>query len=93
MKVCKSGAIYKREDGARHHRPDEVRWSEELPGRMPIRVIYFNEGMLTAQKCTWCAHLLDQGWREPRCVDACPTGALTFGEESDLKEQISKAEI
>jgi tetrathionate reductase subunit B len=40
-----------------------------------------------------CAHLLDQGWKEPRCVDACPTGALTFGEEEELKDLIAKAEV
>ena len=29
----------------------------------------------------------------PRCADACPTEALKFGEESELKDLISKAEI
>ena len=49
--------------------------------------------MNIAQKCTFCAHLLDDGWKEPRCVDACPTEALRFGEEKDLKEWIDKAEV
>ena len=40
-----------------------------------------------------CAHLLDNGWKEPRCVDACPTDALRFGEEEDLKEWIEQAEV
>ncbi len=55
-------------------------------------VIYFNDALNIAQKCTFCAHLLDDGWTEPRCVDACPTGAFTFGEEEDLKDLIAKAE-
>ena len=59
----------------------------------PYGVIYFNNDLNIAQKCTWCAHLLDKGWKEPRCVDACPTGALTFGEESELKDLIAKAEV
>ncbi len=46
-------------------------------------VIYFNDALNIAQKCTFCAHLLDDGWSEPRCVDACPTGAFTFGDEDD----------
>ncbi|MBW1768170.1 MAG: carboxypeptidase regulatory-like domain-containing protein [Deltaproteobacteria bacterium] len=46
-----------------------------------------------AQKCTFCAHLLDDGWKEPRCVDACPTDALRFGEEEDLREYIDGSEL
>jgi Fe-S-cluster-containing dehydrogenase component len=55
-------------------------------------VIYFNDALNIAQKCTFCAHLLDNGWTEPRCVDVCPTGAFTFGEEEDLKDLIAKAQ-
>ncbi|MCL5734640.1 MAG: hypothetical protein M1274_03470 [Actinobacteria bacterium] len=40
-----------------------------------------------------CAHLLDKGWKEPRCVDACPTGALLFGEESELEDVIAGAQM
>ena len=58
-----------------------------------LGVIYFNSDLNIAQKCTFCAHLLDDGWKEPRCVDSCPTEALKFGEEKDLKEWIDKAEI
>ena len=46
------------------------------------------------QKCSFSDHLLDDGWSEPRCVDACPTGAVAFGDEDDSKIQalIAKAE-
>ena len=48
----------------------------QLRGCLPLRgVIYFNEDLNIAQKCTGCAHLLDGGWKEPRCADACPTVA------------------
>lgn len=56
-------------------------------------VIYFNRDLNIAQKCTLCAHLIDKGWKETRCSDACPTGAFTFGDEEDLKEVIAKAEL
>ena len=46
--------------------------------------VYWNEELNLPQKCTGCAHLLDDGWTEPRCVDSCPTGALSFDEESEL---------
>jgi hypothetical protein len=54
-------------------------------------VIFWNEDKNIPQKCTLCAHLLDQGWEEPRCVEACPTGALLFGDLSDSQSEISKA--
>ncbi len=46
--------------------------------------MYWNEELKIPQTCTGCAHLLDDGWTVPRCVDACPTHALTFGEEDEL---------
>jgi len=42
------------------------------------------------QKCTFCAHLLDRGWAEPRCVEACPTGAIAFGDLDDPDSEVSK---
>ncbi|MFC1869476.1 carboxypeptidase regulatory-like domain-containing protein, partial [Thermodesulfobacteriota bacterium] len=51
------------------------------------------ETLNIAQKCTGCAHLLDDGWTEPRCADACPTDAIVFGEESELKDLIERAEL
>ena len=31
-----------------------------------------------------------KGWKEPRCVEACPTGALIFGDVNDPNSEISK---
>ncbi|MEM2577806.1 MAG: carboxypeptidase regulatory-like domain-containing protein, partial [Candidatus Bathyarchaeia archaeon] len=63
----------------------------------PYNAIYFNDNLKIAQKCTMCAHLLDNPeWKYgPRCYDACPLPeVIFFGEESDpkMKELISKAE-
>lgn len=43
-----------------------------------------------AQKCTFCAHLIDRGWKQPRCVESCPTNALIFGDMDDPKSEISQ---
>lgn len=59
----------------------------------PCGVIYFNEGLNLAQKCTGCAHLLDAGYELPRCVEACPTNALRFGEEGELADLIIGATV
>jgi Fe-S-cluster-containing dehydrogenase component len=76
--------IYKREDGLVVIDPEKAKGQKGIPASCPWGVIYYNEELGVAQKCTGCAHLMDRGWKEPRCADACPTGAIMFGEESDL---------
>ena len=53
--------------------------------------VYWNEELQIPQGCTGCAHLLDDGWTEPRCVDACATDALFFGDEEDFAKEIKEA--
>ena len=59
----------------------------------PYHAIYFNDELKLAQKCTGCAHLLDNGYKLPRCVESCPTDALRFGEAEDLKDFIQGATV
>jgi tetrathionate reductase subunit B len=90
---CRFDAIYKREDGLVIIDPVKCTGCKECVDTCPYHVIYFNDGLNIAQKCTGCAHLLDSGWKEPRCVDACPTLALKFMEESEAKKLIKGAEF
>ena len=97
IKACKTEAIYKRDDGLVVIDPTRCTGSKNCVDACPYHVIFFNEDLNIAQKCTGCAHLIDgKGGKEvpkvPRCVDACPTGCLKFGEEEELKEYIAKAE-
>ena len=91
--ACKTAAVYKRDDGIVMIDPDKCTGSRQCIDACPYGVIYYNTDLNIAQKCTFCAHLLDDGWKEPRCIDSCPTGALKFGEEEDLKELIQDAQI
>ena len=94
IKACSAKAIYKRDDGMVIIDPTKCQGHRNCIDACPYpNVIYFNWDLNIAQKCTGCAHLLDRGWKDTRCSEACPTGAYTFGEEEDLKELIAKAEV
>lgn len=93
MPVCPSQAIYRRDDGIVIIDPEKCRGCRNCAIACPYEAIYYNSDLNISQKCTWCAHLLDNGWTEPRCVHSCPTEALLFGEESELQDQIAKAEL
>lgn len=83
-------AVYKREDGLVIIDPEKAVGKKELVDACPYGAIYWNEELSLPQKCTGCAHLVDQG-EVPHCVDACATGALRFGEEEDFAEEIAKS--
>jgi tetrathionate reductase subunit B len=87
------GGIYKRDDGLVIIDPTKCTGCRNCVDACPYGVIYFNEDLNIAQKCTGCAHLLDNGWTVPRCVDACPTEAIRFGEESQFGDLLSRAEV
>jgi len=79
-------AVTKRADGLVVIDSEKAQGNERLVKSCPYGVIYWNEELKLAQKCTGCAHLVDGGHTVsvPRCVDNCQTGALLFGEEEDL---------
>jgi tetrathionate reductase subunit B len=89
------GGIYKRVDGLVIIDPKKCTGCMKCVKACPYGCIYYNEDLKIAQKCTGCTHLLDRGWpiKEPRCVDACATGAIKFGEETEFSELIRKAEV
>jgi Fe-S-cluster-containing dehydrogenase component len=79
-------AVYKRDDGLVIIDPEKAKGNEKLAKSCPYGVIYWNEELQIAQKCTGCAHLLDRGWpiNTPRCVDNCHLGVIQFGEEDEF---------
>jgi Fe-S-cluster-containing dehydrogenase component len=86
-------AVRKRDDGIVLLLAEEAEGAEELVAACPHGMISWNEELRTAQKCTMCAHLLDAGWKEPRCVQACPLRALSIVKcEDDVFEEIVEAQ-
>ena len=84
MKADAHGAVYRREDGLIVIDPEKAVGARELVDACPAGMVFYNEELDIAQKCTGCAHLIDAGWDVPRCVDACATGALRVVDEDEL---------
>lgn len=91
--ASKDGAVYKREDGIVLIDPEKARGQDKLPDACHYGAIWWNAEKNLPQKCTFCAHLLDDGWKEPRCVQACPTGALQLINSEDAEmDRIKESE-
>jgi Fe-S-cluster-containing dehydrogenase component len=70
------GCVVKRGDGIVLLDPHKALGNEKLVDACPFGAISWNDEIGAAQKCTFCAHLIDDGWKEPRCVQSCPLRAL-----------------
>ena len=71
-----SGAVSKRADGIVIIDPVKAKGRKDLVVACPYGAIVWNEEQSVPQQWIFDAHLLDQGWQEPRCTHSCPTGAL-----------------
>jgi Fe-S-cluster-containing dehydrogenase component len=90
IQAAQNKAVYRRSDGIVIIDPEKSKGQKQLVSACPYRVIYWNEEKQIPQKCTLCAHLLDEGWKEPRCVELCPTSALVFGDLDNPQSEIAK---
>jgi Fe-S-cluster-containing dehydrogenase component len=95
LKGAKDEAVYKREDGIVIIDPLKAKGQKAVVDSCPYGTIWWNEELDVPQKCTLCAHLLDKGWKEPRCVQACPTEALKFLrlEDSEMQQIIESEKL
>lgn len=84
------GAVYKREDGIVIIDPVKAKGLKDLADKCPYGAIYWNEEAQVAQKCTMCAHMLDNGEMTTRCVESCPTQAIFFGDLDNPESPVSK---
>lgn len=70
------GAVIKRDDGIVMIDPEKSVDRKDIVDSCPYGAIWWNEEHRVPQKWFFDAHLLDRGWKAPRCVQSCPTGAL-----------------
>ena len=68
---------------------------KDILSACPYDAIWWNDELQIPQKCTLCAHLLDDGWAKPRCVQSCPTGAMTFLklEPADIERKVKEEKL
>lgn len=93
IKDSPAGTVYKREDGLVIIDPEKAKGHPEIVDTCPYGAIYWNDEAKVAQKCTGCAHLMDDGWKDTRCSQVCPTGAikLAYAEDAEMAAK-AKAE-
>jgi Fe-S-cluster-containing dehydrogenase component len=76
IKAAGPGVIGKRADGIVIIDPVKAKGRKDLVGACPYGAIEWNEEQQLPQQWIFDAHLLDQGWAEPRCAHVCPTEAI-----------------
>jgi len=91
IKDSPAGTVYKREDGLVIIDPEKAKGHPEIVQTCPYEVIFWNEELQLAQKCTGCAHLMDAGWTETRCSQVCPTEAikLVLADDAEMAEIVA----
>lgn len=85
-------AVFTRPDGIVLIDPTKAQGQNQLlqQSACPYGAIYWNPTLTLPQKCTFCAHRVDQGLK-PACLLACQTNAITFGDLDDSSSDVSKA--
>jgi molybdopterin-containing oxidoreductase family iron-sulfur binding subunit len=106
VRVCPTQATWKRDDGIvtiDEHRCIGCRycvaacpygsrsfnWSDPRPHIARIDPAYPTRTTGVVEKCTLCEERLADG-RPPACVEACPEGALVFGDLREPSSEVSR---
>lgn len=87
VKVCPVNALTKSEYGPVLYDREKCIGCQSCVKACPFSIPQYDEKAQKIEKCSLCAHRIAEG-KEPACAEACPTGAIQFGE---LKTIIAKA--
>jgi Fe-S-cluster-containing dehydrogenase component len=90
IKIARNNAVYKRADGIVVIDPAKSAGQRQLleEKACPYGAIFWNEDKQLPQKCTFCVHRIEAG-KVPRCVQACPSECIKFGDLDDPKSEVS----
>jgi tetrathionate reductase subunit B len=86
-------AVYTRSDGIVLIDPVLAVGQQQLlqSSACPYGKIFWNPTLSLPQKCTFCAHRVDQKIMTPSCALACQTNAISFGDLDDPSSSVSKS--
>lgn len=77
IKASRDGAVTKRADGIVLIDPEKAKGQKAIADACPYGAAYWNAELETVQHWPFDAHLVDRGWKRPRCEEVCATGAIT----------------
>ena len=90
VRVCPTGAIYKREeDGDVVIDKDMCIGCKSCTRACPYDLNNFNSALRVMDKCTQCIHLQEIG-EKPACVKNCAGRAMYFGDINDPDSEVSR---
>ena len=83
MDAAENDAVTKRPDGIVIIDPVKAKGQKAIADACPYGAVRWNEEAQLPQHWIFDAHLLDNGWDEPRCSQVCATGALKAVKATD----------
>jgi Fe-S-cluster-containing dehydrogenase component len=91
IEAAENNAISKRADGIVIIDPIKAKGQKQLVASCPYNAIWWNEKLQSPQHWIFDAHLLDDGWKQPRAASVCATEAIVAKKVSD-KEMLQIVE-
>jgi len=89
IEACPTGAIFKSEEGFVIMNQEDCIGCLMCVMVCPFGHPYYSTEHKSIVKCDFCIDRVKEG-KEPACVSACPTGALKYGNLSDILDEIRK---
>lgn len=85
IKAARNDAVTKRDDGIVIIDPAKSVGQKQIVEACPYGAVWWNEELNISQHWFFDAHLLDDGWTEPRAAQSCATEAIVSHNVSDAQ--------
>ncbi|MBK8271158.1 MAG: polysulfide reductase NrfD [Planctomycetes bacterium] len=92
VEICPVTSLYIRPDGIVDFDNERCIGCKACMQACPYDALYLDPDTLTAAKCNYCTHRVDQGI-EPACVVVCPVEAIVSGDLDDPTSKISLLDL